>query len=287
MLQYSLVDKIEWPIFHATFHAVFFFYFRPNGFEFFFSSVFVPHRVFLQCSRPIPIYNIQSAMYNILFYYNGRHAQYVYRTRWYNIATAIILYWDRPRCTYYKQTLTRCREDKSASYYAFFFSIFVRRAGIDIAIFVSIDQRPPRRARDKLLAAAATSAMLPEGFDFSPPTGYWNSGPTSRHPAFPLCNVHRKLIGIGPLTRVCNTICLNKNFRFCQTIASGNFFNVLCNIILWAVCIQDRQRVNYFNAQTKKNHSEFCTTLLLCLIIALYWINKQFLIIPSYLPAAR
>lgn len=54
---------------------------------------------------------------------------------------------------------------------------------------MGIDQRPPRRARDKLLAAAAaaaaSSAMLPEGFDFSPPTGYRNSGPTSRHPAFP------------------------------------------------------------------------------------------------------
>lgn len=152
---------------------------------------------------------------------------------------------------YDKQTLTRW-EDESASYNAFFFFNFrqTSRWYINIAIFVSIDQRPPRRARDKLLAAAS-SAMLPEGFDFSPPTGYRNSGPTSRHPAFPLCNVHRKLIGIGPLTRVCSTICLNKNCRSCQT-NKRQFFNVMYNIILCAACIHDRQRVIIFTRKPRK-----------------------------------
>lgn len=63
-----------------------------------------------------------------------------------------------------------------------------------------IDQRPNAHD-DKLLTAAASSATLPEGFDFSPPTGCRNSGPTSGHPAFPRDTFTENAHGVGRSTR--------------------------------------------------------------------------------------
>lgn len=73
------------------------------------------------------------------------------------------------------------------SIFLVFFFFFVQRV-VFFFFCASIDQRP--KAHDKSLTAAATSAMLPEGFDFSPPppeTGYLGIRDLliSGHPAFP------------------------------------------------------------------------------------------------------
>lgn len=80
-------------------------------------------------------------------------------------------------------------------YITLFFKCYAAARVLFIIIFFfreRIDQRP--NARDKLLTTAERNVgdTLPEGFDFSPPTGYRNSGPTLKRPAFPRHNVHRK-----------------------------------------------------------------------------------------------